>query len=48
MIFRKTHKTKQKKIYRDSLSSKKEYALYRVYTYWFLFLPVYQYEEFIS
>tara|TARA_R110000850_G_scaffold100316_4_gene207521 strand:- start:8376 stop:8522 length:147 start_codon:yes stop_codon:yes gene_type:complete len=48
MIFRKTHNTKKKKVLRGKFDTKKESALYRVYTYWFLFIPVYQYEEFIE
>lgn len=49
MIIRKTQKTKVKKIRRDSyLTSQKKPALYRVTTYWFLFVPVFSYEEFID
>lgn len=48
MLIRKTLSTKQKKIFRGNFDCKKESALYRVTTYWFLFIPVYQFEQFIE
>lgn len=48
MLFRKTSKTKVKKIFRNNDGGYKTKSLYRVTTYWFLFLPVYSYDEFIS
>lgn len=48
MIIRKTHRTKRKKIYRDKHALDKIYALYRVTTYWFLCIPIYQTEQFID
>lgn len=44
MIFNVTRKTIRKKIHRNT-TSRKEYALYRVTTYWFLFIPVLRTEE---
>lgn len=44
MILNKTRKTIRKKIHRDT-TSRKEYALYRVIMYWFLFIPVLRTEE---
>lgn len=48
MIFRKTHGTEKRKIFRGKHDIKKEAALYRKYTYWFLFIPVYTTYEFID
>ncbi len=48
MLVRKTPSTKQKKIYRGRFDYKKESALYRVTTYWFLFVPVYSFEQIID
>jgi hypothetical protein len=48
MIIRKTIKTKVKKIFRGKNENYKENALYRVVTYWFIFIPVYQCEQFID
>ncbi len=49
MIIQKTSKTKIKNIYRDpDLSMRTMPAVYRVTTYWFLFIPVYRSEQFIT
>jgi len=48
MIFRQTHSTAKKDIFRGKFDTKKERALYRVYTYWFLFIPIYTRYEFIE
>ena len=41
MIFSKTTKTVIKKIWRNTEQEYKGKAVYRVTTYWFLFIPVY-------
>jgi len=48
MIIRKTVTTLQKRIWRDKCATSKSWALYRVITYWFLFIPIYRYEQFID
>lgn len=48
MLFRKTHSTKKKNIYKDKDIDYKHVSLYMVYTYWFLFIPVYTIEEFVE
>jgi hypothetical protein len=48
MLIRKTLSTKQKRIFRRKLDDYKEAALYRVTTYWFLFLPFYSFEEILE
>ena len=48
MLITKTLSTKKKKIFRGKFDAKKESALYRVTTYWFLFIPVYSKQEFID
>ena len=48
MLIRKTMRTKKKKIWTGKFDSKKSSTLYRVTTYWFLFLPVYSSETFID
>jgi len=48
MIISKTMSTKKKKIFRGKFDSRKESALYRVTTYWFLFLPIYSNQELIE
>ena len=48
MIIRKTISTRIKGIYRDKYEDKKTKALYRVTTYWFLIIPIYQKEEFLD
>jgi len=48
MLIRKTSKTVQKKIFRSAHDSYKKSVLYRVTTFWFLFIPVYSYSEFLN
>lgn len=48
MLVRKTLSTKQKKIYRGRFDDRMEAALYRVTTYWVLFVPVYSFEQLIE
>lgn len=43
MIIRKTMHTKRKKIVVDRYGAT-EQRLFRVYTYWFLFIPFYRFE----
>ena len=48
MIVTMTHSTVKKDIFRGRYDVKKERALYRKYTYWFLFIPIYTRYEFIE
>jgi len=48
MFIRKTIETKKKLIFRGKYEKEKETALYRVTTYWFIFIPIYRYEEVIE
>lgn len=48
MIFNKTSKTIKKRIWRNTEDERKKQAIYRVTTYWLLFVPLYSKQECID
>ena len=47
-MIRVTSKTMQKKIYKDKDDIHKKPAIYRVVTWWFLFIPIYSKQTFLD